>query len=59
MASSTPFNGNELVADADHHHSSAQHRGFKPAENTPILARGVRTYHAIEQLLDYACERYF
>jgi hypothetical protein len=46
-----PFNGNELVTDADHHHSSTQHRSFKPAENTPILACGVRSYHAIEQLL--------
>lgn len=45
------LNRNELVADADDHNSSTQHRGFKPAEDPPILAHGVRPHHAIEQLL--------
>ena len=45
------FDWNELVADADDHNPSAQHRCFKPAEEPPILTHGVRTHHAIEQLL--------
>jgi len=45
------LNGNELVADADDHNPSTQHRCFKPAEDPPILTHGVRTHHAIEQLL--------
>ena len=45
------FNWNELVADADDHNPSTQYRGFKPAEEPPILTHGVGTHHAIEQLL--------
>ena len=45
------FNWNELVADADDHNPSTQHRRFKPAEEPPILTPGVRAHHAIEQLL--------
>lgn len=46
-----PLNGNELIADADDHNPSAQHRSFKPAEDSPILPYGVRPHHAVEQLL--------
>ena len=41
------LNGNELVADADHHNPSTQHRCFKPAEDPPILTSGVRAHHVI------------
>ena len=45
------LNRNEPVTDADHHNPSTQHRGFKPAEDPPILPHGVRAHHTIEQLL--------
>ena len=32
------LNGNELVANADHHHSRTQHRSVKQAENSPIFS---------------------
>ncbi len=45
------LNGNKLVADADNHNLRTQYRCFKPAEDSPILTHGMRTHHAIEQLL--------
>ena len=46
-----PFNRDEVMTDADNHNPSTQYRGFKPAEDSPVLTHGVRTHHAIEQLL--------
>jgi hypothetical protein len=50
------LNGNELVADADYHNPSPQHRRFEPTDDSPILACGVRPHHAIKQLLTMPLE---
>ena len=46
-----PFNRDEVITDADDHNPSTQHRGFKPTEEPPIVTDGMRTHHAIKQLL--------
>src|SRR5512141_3369652 len=45
------LNRNELITDADNHNPLTQHRGFKTAEDSPILTEGMRAHHAIKQLL--------
>ena len=46
-----PFNWDEVITDADDHNPSTQHRGFKPAEEPPIVTDRMRSHHAVEQLL--------